>query len=183
MNEYSTVNTRLFHDYVVIKHPDDVCKCNDEWGEYGMCICDIPDNPRVTITLVIVDIHGHPPRFSPRDSTYRTRIFLKKCLSSEVDIYAMDDFLVADFSIASTIDVVDLETMYNKIIKKYDYILNDKHPLKSSLDYSLSKSVKSKYSPESFVLEYRKILSNILKPQSVRPQSENPHIGRRKKKK
>lgn len=114
---YSQNYTTILVEYYTCMDPDDDCHCDP--GYYnGICMCHLTDHPRYECIQLLVRVLGNPIQTLPNESTYNICIWTKTVTqegrdqppptSEEVFANMSADY---EFTIANTVDDVDLERM------------------------------------------------------------------------
>ncbi len=164
-----SINKNFFVDYPKYeKYKYEKTRRSDQYIKYF-------NNDLITYVVILARVHGHPVKMNPSDATYSLRIFEHKCYLFDVHINNIDEEdMVAEFSLNSTVDPIDLEIRYKDLLKKY-----------------FGKGMGFKYEKKTFngpqnVKSYKAaldvIINNILYPPNEREQEDNGHITLRKKK-
>lgn len=176
-NDYSHV---AIHETFIPNDDElcDACKYYDEWNTMA---CECPQNSAGLIncigvyTVYQMRVNGAPAKMTQFESDYTIRKFvLNDVGQAETSIYDLTtDDLVQEFTISSTEDPRDLESLYGKFVKN---LVSGWKPTQDQRNFS-SKSPASLY-----IDQFVKIVNNILNPPPPRETSENPHISVRGKK-
>jgi hypothetical protein len=179
MEEYEEAYTPVFHSINTQINLQDLCRCyHSYYDDYDSdCCCGAPQDPRILTTRVYVRVLGRPIRFKPEDATYAVRIWHDEVLESELDDDVFDDSnLVAEFSICSTVDPVDLEREHGEILKRYVYLGDEKKRIMYHTGFRGPKKL------DSYQYAFEKLVDNIKNPPPPREENKCAHMEMRKRK-
>lgn len=162
--------TQLFIVKKFVPCDDDECHC---WAiiRDETCRCELPEDPRGILTEIYVSVMQKPIVTKPIDTAFFIEI---KTYSTTYNEYEKTLLSEMSFSIAPTVKDVDLDRVHNTHIKTH---LSDVSG-KETILHDKFKGVSSK---QSYIAAFHLLINRLLTKVPDREQSENPHIGRKKK--
>ena len=138
--------------------------------------CECPEKRRIVYTQICISVSGNPVTTVPSDSVYLVHVAQNTVNESDFQeaLYHDDEAEVTTFSICDTMD--DSEAVQRDFIKKYfgGNILSHSHEFVN---------FDGKKSQDSYIKFFRLLIEKFSKPAEVPQQKENPHMGKKGKRK